>query len=165
MTHKDQYRQAKAGLLRWLLQEGIIKGKRPKMKAKTIRKLVRKHDPCFTGGKSYWDADDFVIAYHQDLKRRHALPKNVPALRKYRKGVYIIGNRKYGFCKIGFSRRAEKRLKELQTACPFELSVLAHFVGKERDFESTLHKRAAPYREQGEWFRIEGRLKAFLDKH
>lgn len=77
--------------------------------------------------------------------------------------VYIIGNREHGLCKIGVSKDPEQRCRTIQTGFPYPLEVLAVFPGKSFEYEKRLHKRAAPYQLQGEWFRIEGRLKDFLN--
>lgn len=77
--------------------------------------------------------------------------------------VYIIGNRIHGFCKIGRTKKLKTRLADLQVGCPYELDILATFQNKGAPFEQLLHERAAPYHIRGEWFRIEGRLKEFLN--
>ena len=118
--------------------------------------MVSEKDPAFAGGNTHLRAVDFLLAYRLELQRR-AMTIDVPGC------VYIIGNRDRGLCKIGFSMSPMKRMETLQTGCPFELSMLARFENRGRSFERLLHERAQPYHERGEWFRIEGRLKDFLD--
>lgn len=87
--------------------------------------------------------------------------ENPPVARSTVKGyVYFIGGE--GRVKIGFANNVAKRLSALQTSCPFELRLLASFQGKmkrEREF----HERFAALRMSGEWFRLEGEIKDFLE--
>lgn len=128
------------------------------MNTREVAKLLKKHEPDFLKDcPSYNTAGDLLILFQQEIDRR----RNI----EYPDGaVYIIGNRKWGLCKIGYSRSPARRLRRLQTGCPFKLEILTVFEGKSYDFETALHKRAEPYHEHGEWFRIEGRLKNFIDE-
>jgi hypothetical protein len=64
---------------------------------------------------------------------------------------------KIGWC----AGDVHKRKAELQTGCPYPLEVLLTFAGTPED-EGTLHREFADLRVQGEWFRYEGRLVAFV---
>lgn len=62
------------------------------------------------------------------------------------------------FVKIGKSTGSPSaRIRELQTGCPYPITLVAHAIGGLRE-EFALHKRFAAYREHGEWFRHEGEL-------
>lgn len=66
------------------------------------------------------------------------------------------------FIKIGKSTgRPDARIRELQTGCPYPLTLIAHIVGGLRE-EFALHKRFAQYRTHGEWFKHEGELAAHI---
>lgn len=66
------------------------------------------------------------------------------------------------FVKIGKSTGSPAaRIKDLQTGCPYRISLLAHVVGGISE-EFSLHKRFAAYRAHGEWFRHEGELKEHI---
>ncbi len=66
--------------------------------------------------------------------------------------VYFIGDG-MGHVKIGFSVNVGMRLRELQSANPLPLTVLAVLKGG-CELESSLHQRFAEHRLQGEWFRL-----------
>ena len=74
--------------------------------------------------------------------------------------VYVFANIKYGFCKIGYSTNPFKRLKEVQTGCPFPLMIIAKYKGN-RTMETLLHRKYKSYkvRNRGEWFYFKGNLK------
>ena len=69
--------------------------------------------------------------------------------------VYVINAVGTDFYKIGMSRDAENRLKDLQVGSPYDLRVIAKIetdkaVVVERKIHSTLHNM----RVRGEWFEI-----------
>lgn len=78
----------------------------------------------------------------------------------YKPCVYIVGSPDYNFVKIGTTQNPADRFEEFQTASPFELYVYAIIpISRGRvSLEKRLHKRYAPYRLRGEWFKIEGDL-------
>lgn len=77
--------------------------------------------------------------------------------------VYFMVNFQHKLCKIGFSNNPEKRLKEVQTGCPFELTI--HKVVKgDIQMERTFHKIYKEYKSNGEWFFIKGELERFLSR-
>ena len=77
--------------------------------------------------------------------------------------IYVIGNLTEMLCKIGYSNNPNKRLKEVQTGCPYRLEILATFDGN-IPTEKQLHEKYKEYNINGEWFRIEGNLKIALEK-
>lgn len=75
--------------------------------------------------------------------------------------VYFITCRHTGTVKIGSSVEPRARLKELQTAHPFELKVEAVLPGgcaEERD----MHRRFADERLKGEWFKLTDMLELII---
>lgn len=78
--------------------------------------------------------------------------------------LYIIGNnmrlftKKHNeirFIKVGISQDPEKRLKQLQTGCPFPLAIIKLFKHDDaRYLEQELHKDLERYNTSGEWFMI-----------
>ncbi len=62
-----------------------------------------------------------------------------------------------GFVKIGYSANVQTRLKDLQTASPFELRVIGTMAGTEED-ERAIHQRFRHLHERGEWFRRDPEL-------
>lgn len=90
--------------------------------------------------------------------------------------VYIIGNKKLGYYKIGLTRDCEapdKRWRTIQNGVPFELDVLRYwFVSHARSFEKLLHYEFRERLIRGEWFSIHendlddviGKVKEWADK-
>jgi hypothetical protein len=72
--------------------------------------------------------------------------------------LYAIRTIDAPFVKIGTAANVDKRVKELQTGCPFGLYVYSvrecEGVSEEKQMHRYLHK----YRESGEWFRWEGEV-------
>ena len=73
--------------------------------------------------------------------------------------VYAIGNIKHGFVKIGYSNNPEKRIKQIQTGCPFPVTIIRTWQGMGRKEEKLMHRAYSKYKTVGEWFKIEGSLK------
>lgn len=81
--------------------------------------------------------------------------------RRIEGNVYVVGFA--GYVKIGFTIHAiEHRIAQLQTACPEKLETHASFASN-LAFERELHGRFADLRLQGEWFRREAALAAWID--
>lgn len=76
--------------------------------------------------------------------------------------IYFIGNLKYGFVKVGFSTNVERRIGAIQTGCPFPIVILARMRGTVKD-EKDLHRKMKLHKSNGEWFRIEGLVKGYID--
>lgn len=74
------------------------------------------------------------------------------------KSDYIVYNAEVEaltFLKIGKSINCKNRLKELQTGCPFPLSIRYIFHTKyDSELEKALHIKFQQYRTIGEWFVI-----------
>jgi len=72
-------------------------------------------------------------------------------------GVYIIGNKKAGLYKIGYSTNIESRFETLQaySLCPLEIAMTVRCLRKYlRALEKYLHKTYAEKRKHGEWFAL-----------
>ena len=67
--------------------------------------------------------------------------------------VYLITDRKNNKCKIGYSGAPEKRLLQLQTGNPFQLSLEKTIPGTIEE-EFRIHKIFEFYRLEGEWFEL-----------
>lgn len=74
--------------------------------------------------------------------------------------IYLV--KRGSLVKIGFSKKLSNRMRGLELAGGVKLILLASAPGEPED-ERRLHRLFAAYREIGEWFRIEGGLKKFLD--
>jgi hypothetical protein len=74
--------------------------------------------------------------------------------------IYFIGF-KTTHIKIGYTSDLNRRIKELQTGCPFKLKVLATMQGDSQT-EAGLHLMFASKRAVGEWFRAHGDLEYFV---
>ena len=71
--------------------------------------------------------------------------------KKYDSYVYFIQDKMSNMIKIGKANDVEKRLKQLQTSCPYELELLSYIPGDE-SLEKDIHKKFSEYRHRGEWF-------------
>lgn len=80
------------------------------------------------------------------------------------KYLYIIGNEVENICKIGISGNPSKRLKQLQTGCPYKLTILAVVGSFDYESEKNLHNRYKDYRLNGEWFRIKGEIRTIIEQ-
>lgn len=109
---------------------------------------------------------------------RHLGPRDTPAGRRtpdyYRRlrlkqfkeaggAVYFIRAKTGGPVKIGFATDVDDRLRALQTSHHSELELVNAIGGSYAD-ENALHERFKAYRLKGEWFRLTGALKRYLDK-
>ena len=72
--------------------------------------------------------------------------------------VYVISTFGGFFSKIGVSDSPRKRLAQLQTACPHELTLCYSLAFRDRSearvIEHAAHELLADRREAGEWFDI-----------
>ena len=76
--------------------------------------------------------------------------------------VYFIVCNDTGRCKIGFTKgNPAKRLKNLQTGSPGELSLVLMQPGTP-DTEARLHEKFADSNVRGEWFEITDELRAYM---
>lgn len=72
--------------------------------------------------------------------------------------LYIIQAKTTGAIKIGRSKDVHKRIRQLQTGCPYKLKLIVHIPGQGH-LERSLHQKLRDHRirrEKGEWFREEG---------
>ena len=88
-----------------------------------------------------------------DIKQPEKL-KERGAKRRDNRHVYFLGE-VYGAVKIGVAVNLEKRIKTLQTAFPYKLTLI-HSVQSDRanTLERELHKHFAAKRLNGEWFAL-----------
>lgn len=75
--------------------------------------------------------------------------------------VYIIIAKGTPRIKIGWSADVSKRVKELQTGCPYPIEVLNE-IETECSTERELHKALQEYRVHGEWFELPEHVVEFL---
>lgn len=75
--------------------------------------------------------------------------------------IYFIQYGIDGPIKIGIARNPEWRLAKLQTACPYDLRLLATILGGASQ-EARLHQRFAEYWIRGEWFKPARALLEFI---
>lgn len=66
--------------------------------------------------------------------------------------------------KIGKSNTPASRRNTLQTGCPSKLNLLFSKRGESKD-EANLKRKFRRFRVMGEWFRVEGELEAYIDRH
>lgn len=76
--------------------------------------------------------------------------------------VYFIEAVGAACIKIGVSFNAAQRVSELQTACPFDLRLIATIPGATERDEQALHERFAAHRVRGEWFVPSPEIMAFI---
>lgn len=65
--------------------------------------------------------------------------------------IYLIGNIEQKICKIGFSEKPEKRLRGIQTGCPYRIKLINKIIGLPAD-EKYLHRKFVSNKLHGEWF-------------
>jgi hypothetical protein len=112
---------------------------------------------------------EFMEAYRQAVSQvrgrtRQPTPPSVPITRNGIAGIYFASCRQNGYpIKIGYSKDIKGRIKELQTSVPWPLEVLATTTG-DLSREIWLHGKFAHLRMQGEWFRREPDLVAYIEQ-
>lgn len=107
---------------------------------------------------SAWKIDIEYKRNKKDTSLKYEFYKKKAVLSDDTGLIYLIGNLESKYVKIGFSKNPKERIKELQTGCPFKLSVIATFQGN-LFTEKALHLKYNKYNSYGEWFKIEGELK------
>lgn len=65
--------------------------------------------------------------------------------------VYLLWAPEPGLFKFGFSRNAERRLKELRGELPFALRMIRYVHGTTQ-MERAIHDTLRPWRASGEWY-------------
>mgnify|MGYP003402269466 CR=1 FL=1 len=78
--------------------------------------------------------------------------------------IYFIVTEDYQYMKIGFSKDPARRLRGLQTGCPYRLRILFTIPGS-KELEAHLHTVYHNYRINGEWFQIEPSLLHSVYEH
>lgn len=74
---------------------------------------------------------------------------------KIKKYLYLIRCNSTDFYKIGLSKTPEERLQELQTGCPYPLTLIyKKAFRKAIKVERLLHKKYRNKRKTGEWFEL-----------
>lgn len=111
----------------------------------------RRHLPRGAYDKMY---QQWLPAIRQYMHPRwYKQPSQIPQERDGH--VYVVQAETTSFVKIGYSQKKYVRLKSLQTASPFPLTVLRLIpTAKALSLERLLHYRYACYRHQGEWFAL-----------
>lgn len=85
---------------------------------------------------------------------------------KGRGTVYFVRSGSSDFVKIGFCKSGGEsmRLMQLQTGNPEKLSIIALLQDVPTKMESDLHFKFQRYWVRGEWFRLDGELKDFVER-
>lgn len=73
--------------------------------------------------------------------------------------VYVMANIDNEICKIGHSTNPLKRVKEVQTGCPYKLDLIFMIKGSPA-LEKKLHIKYSKLRMNGEWFSFKDELKS-----
>jgi len=72
--------------------------------------------------------------------------------------VYLISCK--AFIKIGYTHDVDRRIKAMQTGCPYKLKLYCKLPCESRSdaiaLEAYLHEEFKKYRHSGEWFLYEG---------
>lgn len=76
--------------------------------------------------------------------------------------VYVVQNAHSKVVKIGYTKDLKTRLRQLQTACSHELTVIKTVEGG-KDEESHIHLDLKKYRLNGEWFKWNEFVKSYVD--
>jgi hypothetical protein len=72
-------------------------------------------------------------------------------------GIYLVGNREFGWYKIGMSQNVEERAETISDLVPFAVELLAAWPCQRkylRKLELHLHRTFAESKIKGEWFRL-----------
>lgn len=78
------------------------------------------------------------------------------------KVVYFIGNRNHSVVKIGRTKNVFKRLKNVQTGCPYNLKILGCIETQKNGRKMYQYYRR--YQLRGEWFELSDRIDSFLEE-
>lgn len=127
------------------------------------------HNGVFPKSLSSHDSKTLYLIYKEHFGTNHnddfELPRRTPWSHIYEKKkekdstyVYVMANIEYSICKIGHSVDPTKRIKEVQTGCPYELKLIFMTKGSPA-LERKLHVKYDDLRLNGEWFSFTGELK------
>lgn len=97
-----------------------------------------------------------VIVSSDENRLQHALDKCVALnLGRKEKLLFVYVVRCHDYVKIGIADDIKSRIANLQTGCPYKLTLLRHWRSSDAiSEEERLHERWDAYRERGEWFKI-----------
>lgn len=68
--------------------------------------------------------------------------------------VYFLHAKDVGLVKVGRTKSLRRRVSQLQTGCPYDISLIGAVKGG-RITEKFLHSRLASVRVRGEWFKAD----------
>jgi len=72
--------------------------------------------------------------------------------------IYVFSSENKRLWKIGFSNDPDRRLKELQTGCPFKIEEYTRIECDDnyREVEKAIHEKLSPYKQRGgkEWYKV-----------
>lgn len=113
-----------------------------------------------------YGSDAFWAAYHaafagEPIKPILAAPRP-PRKMHGKPRVYFVQCGE--LVKIGTTKNPKRRVSALQIGNPSSLNLIFHIPG-DVTVEKSLHERFSAYRKSGEWFRVTGELRAFIDEH
>lgn len=159
MARNMQYYHGRRHAIKRLKSHGVTK-----IDGKELKKM-KKVDLCRAYKKYFGECDTFkelttrkkdalCYLYYESIKQEF--------MDSEADGVYIIGNVNQGVCKIGYSKKPYKRLKMIQTGCPYPVYVLRYYSGIGRKEEHLLHRKYQRYKIHGEWFEIKGGIRKAL---
>jgi len=97
--------------------------------------------------------EDLVVFLQRKLDNQSILLDDAPS-------VYFIASTNY--VKVGVASNPQNRLRDIQTACPLELELLATFPGG-YVLEAILHKVIDRHRVRGEWFKRTEKVVEIID--
>lgn len=110
--------------------------------------------------KSYEDGQKSI-----EMKYRYSSPIYVYAIRTEK----MIGESSEfwnGYVKIGVASNVEKRLKTIQTGCPYNLTILnailCYSENQAYAIEKYIHERFKKENTSGEWFKMNTRVESFI---
>lgn len=110
----------------------------------------------------------YLLKFNKNIDEAYSeyLHKKNNPTQKEQGYIYIVGNLEQMICKIGFSFDVDKRIKGIQTGCPFGIIILAKFIGT-MDTEKQLHKKYKKHRirKNGEWFHLRDELLESVKMH
>jgi len=143
----------------------IRKHKDPRLCPDTIHKEQRRRDREAEQER----ARQAAFAIHEEELRKRAeeqrrqASERVEAVKPDR-CVYLVGTPvQSGLVKIGIATDVRRRMKNLQTNCPFPLKLLKNWKCNDPlTFERKLHSKYARHRRIGEWFCLPDHLFAAL---
>lgn len=90
------------------------------------------------------------------LRKLLAAPPQAVVEPEREQAVYLVGVAGHsGVVKIGIASHVKKRVRSLQTSCPFPIKLLKSWMCTDaRSLEELLHSKYAKYRQSGEWFHL-----------